>query len=112
MRDHRAKNITRVCQRLIKSALGNVDHRDQPLARIKQDNAQNLLIEKLHISTSVINGFRVIEHVRTSVLTLCDHRHGESSHHRLGFTLRQALTQLLKRSAGQSLNGTEVTNQG
>jgi hypothetical protein len=107
----RAKNITRN-ERFVKPALGDVEHRDQPLASIEEDNAQNLLVEKLHIGTSAINGFRIIQHARTSVLTLCDPRHGESNHYRLGLTLRQELTELLKRSAGQSLDGAEVADQG
>ena len=83
-RDDRAKHITGMRERFVKAALGNVDHRDQSLASIEEDKALNLLIEKFHISTSLVNGFRVIEHIRASVLTLCDERHGKSSHYRLG----------------------------
>ena len=58
-----------------------------------------------------VDRFRIIKDVRTSVLTLCDHGHGESGHHSLGFTLWQELTQLLKGSTGQGLDRTEVTDQ-
>jgi hypothetical protein len=38
MKDYRAKDIPRISQRFVEAALNNVDHRDQTLARIKQDN--------------------------------------------------------------------------
>jgi hypothetical protein len=45
MDDNRAKDISGISQRFVEAALSNVNHRDQPLASIKQDNPQNLLIE-------------------------------------------------------------------
>src|SRR5258708_37658600 len=104
MRNGRPKYLPRMSKRLVESTLGNIDHCDQSLARIKQDNPQNLLIEKLHIRAGTINRFRAVECFRTRVLTLGDCRHRERSNQRLGLTAREELKELLNRSTGQGLD--------
>ncbi len=75
-----AKNIPRIRQRLVKAALGDVNHRDQPLAGIKQDNPQNLLIKKLQICAGTTNGFGAVKCFGTRMSALGDCRHRERSH--------------------------------
>ena len=104
MDDNWAKDIPRICQRLVKAAFGDVNHRDQPLAGIKHDSPQDLLTEKLQIGAGPIDGFRAVECFGTRVLTLGDCRHGERSNQRLCFATREELKQLLNRSTGQSLD--------
>jgi hypothetical protein len=62
-------------QRFVKSALGDVNHRGQPLAGIKQDYTQDLLIEKLHVDAGAINGVPAVKNSRTSMLTLGNGEH-------------------------------------
>src|ERR1700757_4541231 len=89
MRNGRPKYLSRMSKRLVESTLGNIDHCDQSLARIKQDNPQNLLIEKLHISASSINRFRAVERFRTRVLAFGDCRHRERGNQHLPPTARE-----------------------
>jgi hypothetical protein len=96
---------------LVEGAFRNINYRDQTLLSIQQHDSKHFLIEKLHIGTGSIDRFRIIKGLGTSVLTLSDHRHRKSSHHCLGFALWQELTQLLKGSTGQGLDGTEVADQ-
>src|SRR5258708_35485842 len=110
MRDHRPKNIPRVGERFIKAGFGDVNHRYQTLACIKQDYTQDLLIEKLHVDASSINGVWAIEDPGTRVFALGNRRHRKRSGQRLGLTARQELKQLLKRGAGQCLDRTKVTD--
>src|ERR1700760_1419023 len=104
MRNDRPKYLPWMSKRLVESALGNIDHCDQSLARIKQDNPQNLLIEKLHISAGTINKFRAVECFRTRVLAFGDCRHRERGNQHLPFAAREELKQLLNRSTGQGLD--------
>src|ERR1700748_2386394 len=95
MRNGRPKYLPRMSKRLVESTLGNIDYCDQSLARIKQDNPQNLLIEKLHISAGTINRFRAVECFRTRVLAFGDRRHRERSNQHLRLAARDELKQLL-----------------
>src|ERR1700739_3942772 len=104
MRNGRPKYLPRMSKRLVESTLSNIDHCDQSLARIKQDNPQNLLIEKLHLSAGTINRFRAVECFRTRVLAFGDCRHRERSNQRLCFAARKELNKLLNRSTGQALD--------
>src|SRR5258708_15122924 len=104
MRNGRPKYLPRMSKRLVESTLGNIDHCDQSVARIKQDNPQNLLIEKLHISAGTINRFRAVECFATSMFTLGDCRHRECRNQGLRLAAREELKQLLNRSTGQGLD--------
>src|SRR6201984_3329619 len=104
MRNGRPKYLPWMSKRLVESTLGNIDHCDQSLARIKQDNPQNLLIEKLHISAGTINRFRAVECFRTRMFTFGDCRHRERSNQHLRPTAREELNQLLNGSTGQGLD--------
>src|SRR5258708_30806112 len=104
MRNGRPKYLPRMSKRLVESTLGNIDHCDQSLARIKQDNPQNLLIEKLHISAGTINRFRAVECFRTRVLAFGDCRHRERSKQHLRLAAREEFKQLLNRSTGHALD--------
>src|ERR1700751_1636912 len=99
MRNGRPKYLPGMSKRLVESTLGNIDHCDQSLARIKQDNPQNLLIEKLHISAGTINRFWAVECFRTRVLAFGDCRHRERSNQHLRLATWQELNQLLDGSA-------------
>jgi len=47
------RKISRECASdSLKAALRKIYRRDEPLASPREDNAQNLLVEKLHVSTS------------------------------------------------------------
>ena len=89
MTDHRSKDIPWIRQRFVKAALSDVNHRDQPLACIKQDYPQDLLIKELHVDAGIINGVRAIEDSGTCMLTLGNSRHRESSNQRLGLSTRE-----------------------
>ena len=52
MTDHRSKDIPWIRQRFVKATLSDVNHRDQPLACVKQNYAQDLLIKELHIDAN------------------------------------------------------------
>src|SRR5258708_25503274 len=99
-------------QRFVDAAFGNISASDQVLLCIEQHDSQNFLSEELHVGAGSINGFLVIEHIRTSMLTLGDRAHGERSHHRLGPTWWEELTQLLERSAEKRFKRAEVADQG
>ena len=79
MDDNRPKDIPRISRRLVKAAIGDVNHRDQPLAGIKHDSPQDLPIEKLQIGAGPIDGFGAVECFGTRMFTLGDCRHREGS---------------------------------
>src|SRR5258707_15483432 len=95
MTNYRPKDISRIRQRFVKATLSDVNHRDQPLAGIKQDYTQDLLIEKLHFGAGAINGVRAIEDSRTRMLTFGNSGHRERSDERLGLSAGAELKQLL-----------------
>ena len=107
----RREYFARMSERFVKSAFCNINHRDRASLCIEEHDSKYLLIEELHVGTGSVDRFGIVKHVRTSVFTLCDCRHREGSHHRLSFAAREELTDVLKRSAGQRLYGTEVTDQ-
>jgi hypothetical protein len=90
-------------QSLAEGTFRNINHRDQALFCTQEHDSKHFLSEKLHIGTGSQDRFRIIEDVRTSVLTFCDHGHGKGSHHRLCFALWQELTQLLKEARDKAL---------
>ena len=61
------------------------------------------------MSSSSIFLFSILEF--SHLPGLCDHRHGEGSHYRLGFTAREELTELMKGSAGQRFDRTKMMFQ-
>jgi hypothetical protein len=109
--DYRGKNFPWMSRSFVNRAFGNINQRDQALLRIQEQDSKHFLFEKLHIGARAINRVWMIKHIRTSMLTLCDQRHGESNHHRLGFRSREELAELLKGSPRQRLHRTKVTDQ-
>src|SRR5260370_30732458 len=97
-------------QRFVESAFRNINHRDQASLCIEEHDSKDLLIQKLHVGTGSVNRFWIVEHLGTSVFALTDHRHRKNGHHGLGFAAREALTDLLKRSAGQRRYGNKMTH--
>ena len=53
--DYRPKNVPRMSQRLVDTSFGNFNGRDVAEARVQQNDAQNLLVEKLHIRAGSID---------------------------------------------------------
>ena len=98
-------------QRFVESAFRNINHRDQASLYIEEQHSKDLLIQKLHVGTGSVDRFGIVEQIRTSVFTLCDHRERKSGHHCLGFARRKELAELLEGSTRQRLYGTKVTNQ-
>jgi len=62
MDDNRAKDIPRISQRFVEAALSDVNHRDQPLACIKEENPQDLLIEKLKMHPAGLEPATLLPH--------------------------------------------------
>src|ERR1700738_1095678 len=56
--DYRPKNVPRISQRLVNTSLGDFKGRNVAVARVQQNNAQNLLVEKLHIGAGSIDRSR------------------------------------------------------
>ena len=80
-------------------AFCNYHQEEQALLCIQEHDSKHLLIQKLHVGTGLVDRFGIVEYLKTSMFTLCDHRHRKSGHDNLGFALRKELAELLKRSA-------------
>ena len=53
--DNGPKDIARMSQRLIDTSFGDFNGRDVAVASVQQNDAQDLLVEKLHIGAGSIN---------------------------------------------------------
>ena len=53
--DYGTKYVARISQRLIDTSFSDFNGRDVALARVQQNDSQNLLIEKLHIGAGSID---------------------------------------------------------
>ena len=50
-----AEDVARMSQRLVYASFSDFDGRNVAVARVQQNDAQNLLVEKLHIGAGSIN---------------------------------------------------------
>jgi hypothetical protein len=60
------------------------------------EDSKDLLIQRLHVGAASVDRFGIVEDLRTSVFTLCDHRDRKSSLHGLRPAPRKELAELLK----------------
>jgi hypothetical protein len=66
--DYRPKNVPRISQRLVNTPLGDFKGRDVAVARVQQNDAQNLLVEKLRRLDRLIPGCRAAQNGPVSAM--------------------------------------------
>jgi hypothetical protein len=78
-------------QRFVNTSLGDFNGRTVAVACVQKKNAEHLLVEKLHVGASPIDRFRIVELLRTGVLSFGYSEHAQSSSNSLGLTLWKEL---------------------
>ena len=71
--DYRPKDVARMSQRLVNTSLADFQGRDVAVARVQQNDPQNLLVEKLHIRAPIFHRIqpRVQAHILIAFLGYC-----------------------------------------